>query len=209
MTLTTRFQLTFGLFLAAMLPASETVLFAQDPRSSEWLYKGEIMGGVGFGRFYHGDDVLGNGLDLTAGFGVRPFSGALRGVGFEVQFDHFSFLNDWGNGYSYDGDVRLVSGNALYHFGRAGVQGYLVGGIGVLMADYTFANPYTRDLLNDPNYMERSSPTKMALNVGAGLKIRVAKNLSLRPDFRVFDTTIGKGFNGSHLRLSMGLSYHF
>ena len=192
------------LFCLCLVPAT---LFAQDQK--EWKYKGEVSGSVGVGQFYPGYDALGKGPDLAAGFGFRPFSGALRGLGFEVQGNRCAFRNEWGNGYSHDGQMRTITGNALYHFGRSRTQFYLVGGIGMLTADYASVNPYTRELSGDPNHVETAKATKMTTNLGVGVKTRITSRISLRPEVRIFDTTIGKGPNWSHVRLSIGLSYHF
>jgi len=198
--------LALSLFGFVMVSA---LSFGQEQTSREWKYRAEVFGSFGSGRFYHGDEHLGNGLDLGAGFGIRPFSGALRGLGFEVMYNGLNFSNDWGNGYQYKGDMRLVSGNALYHFGRSRMQFYVVGGIGALKADYTYRNPYTNSILNDPGYVEAHGDTKMAVNFGAGLKARIISGLAVRPEIRFYDTTIGTGYNWSHLRLSVGLGYHF
>ena len=188
------------LFCLCLVPAT---LFAQDQQSREWKYKGEVSGSLGLGQFYHGDDALGKGPDLAVGFGFRPFSGALRGLGFEVLGNRCAFEKEWGNGYSHDGQMRSITGNALYHFGRSRTQFYVVGGIGMLTADYVSINPY------DPNHVGTVKDSKMATNFGAGVKTRITSRISLRPELRVFDTTIGKGYNWSHVRLSIGLGYHF
>jgi opacity protein-like surface antigen len=194
------------LFCLCLVPAT---LFAQDQQSKEWKYKGEVSGSLGVGQFYHGDDALGKGPDLAVAFGFRPFSGALRGLGFEVLGNFCAFKNQWGNGYSHDGQMHTISGNALYHFGRSRTQFYVVGGIGMLTADYVSINPYTRELSGDPNQVETAKASKMATNFGAGVKTRITSRLSLRPEVRIFDTTIGKGYNWSHIRISIGLGYHF
>jgi len=182
---------------------SSPALFAQDQASKEWKYKGEVFGSVGLGRFYHGDHHLGSGLEYGGGLGIRPFSRGLRGLGFEILFNGLNFRRAWGGGYSYDGKMQTVGGDALYHFGRSRTQLYLVGGVGLLNADYTYVAP------NDPNYVEKSKGSKMAINFGAGIKARIALRLSVRPELRLIDTTIGKGYNWSYIRFSVALGYHF
>jgi hypothetical protein len=44
---------------------------------------------------------------------------------------------------------------------------------------------------------------------GAGIKVRIASGLALRPEIRFYDTTIGTGYNWSHMRLSIGVGWHF
>ena len=183
--------------------------FGQDQASREWKYRGEAFGSFGYGRFYNGDDHLGNGLDLGAGFGVRPFSGALGGLGFEMMYNSLSFTNEWGSDYQYKGDMRSLTGSALYHFGRSRTQFYVVGGIGALEADYTYRNGYLNSIINDPGYVARSNGTKLAINFGAGFKARIWSGLALRPEIRFYDTTIGTGYNWSHVRLSIGIGCHF
>ena len=182
---------------------------AQDSGSDEWKYKTEVFGGAGHGRFLHGDNNLGSGVDLGGGFALRPFSGALHGLGFEIMFNGLGFNQSWSQGYSYNGKMHAITGNILYHFGRSRTQFYFVGGLGGLQADYAFINPYTRDLVDDPHYTEISKGTKIAINLGAGVKYRIISGLALRPEFRMFDTTMGKGYNWTYLRLSIALGYHF
>jgi len=188
-----------------------TGLHGQDKALMEWKYTGEIVGSIGHGRFYHGDDHLGNGLDWGVGFGVRPFSGRLRGLGFEVMVNGLKFKNAWGGDYTYEykGDMRVITGNALYHFGRSRAQFYLVGGIGALWADYTYRNGYMNTIINDPDYVATLGATKMAINFGAGVKARIVSGLAIRPEIRFYDTTIGTGYNWTHMRLSIGVAWHF
>ena len=200
-----------GMLSLTCLILGGTCLYGQEKDSKEWKYKGEIFGNVGYGRFYHGDDHLGSGIDPGIGFGVRPFSGKLRGLGFEVMVNGLRFRNAWGSEYAYEykGDMRVITGNALYHFGRSRAQFYAVGGIGVLKADYTYRNGYMNMIINDPDYLETHGATKMAVNFGAGIKVRIASGLALRPEIRFYDTTIGTGYNWSHMRLSVGAGWHF
>lgn len=184
-------------------------VWGQGGRDKEWNYRGEVFGGIGMSRFYHGDYHLGDGIDWSAGAGVRPFTGSLRGLGFEICANGFNFDRSWGDGYSNQGDALAISGNALYHFGRSSTQFYVLGGLGALHADYQFINPYTRELYGDPDYVERHNATQFAVNLGLGVKARISSNLSIRPELRLVDTTAGSGYNWGDLHLSIGLSYHF
>jgi hypothetical protein len=70
-------------------------------------------------------------------------------------------------------------------------------------------NPYTRQLLRDPDYTEILRATKPAISAGAGVKIRIASRLSLRPELRLLTTTPGAGINWEYLRFSAAIGYHF
>ena len=190
------------LCFALLVTISSLTVMADDQASNEWKYRGEIFGGVGFGRFNHGNSHLGSGMDLGAGFGIRPFTGALSGLGFEILANGLAFRKEWSGGEFYnDGSTFTVSGSALYHFGRSGAQFYLLGGLGALTGDYVFVSPYSGT--------EEHKSTKMAICLGAGVKARITPNLALRPEFRLFDTTIGTGYNWLYLRFSVALAYHF
>jgi hypothetical protein len=195
--------------LIAMAVCPVPDLRAQDTSATGWQYKGEVFGSAGWGRFFHGDNNLGSGLDLGGGIGIRPFSGSLRGLGFEVLLNGLNFSNAWGDGYSYDGTMRAVTGNVVYHLSRSRTQPYLVGGLGILRADYTYINGYVGNVLDYPDYRWDYRGNKMTINLGVGVKARVTQHLSIRPEFRMFDTTIGKGYNWLSVRLSIGLGYHF
>ncbi len=180
-----------------------------DRKSREWTYKGEVFAGIGVSRFYHGNNHLGNGTDWTAGFGVRPFTGALRGLGFQVSASGFNFNREWSDGYSNQGNVLAVTADALYHFGKSSTQFYLMGGAGTFRADYQSINPYTRELLNNPSYVEKHKATQLAISLGAGVKARITSKLSIRPEIRFLNTAAGSGHNWENLLLSIGVGYHF
>ena len=45
------------------------------------------------------------------------------------------------------------------------------------------------------------------LSVGAGVKAKLIEGLTLRPEVRFHDTTIGSGYNFAGLQVSLGLGY--
>jgi opacity protein-like surface antigen len=182
--------------------------------SGRWVYRGEVFGGVGWGGFWHGDSPLGSGLEVGGGIGLRPFRGNLRGLGFEVQVKQLRHDVQHSSTHSTSGKASTVLGNALYHFGNSRFQPYVVGGIGVLKADYTrrgYSEWYNLPEweYHEEYWTERVNESKVAINVGVGLKAAISPNLSIRPELSLIDTTPGSGYNWASLRLSLSVGYHW
>jgi hypothetical protein len=189
-----------GYFMMVILFLVMTTNSFGEAQPQPWRYKVEIFGGAGWGNFHHGDTGYGGGLNWSGGIGVRPFSGILHGLGFEGEISGLHFTDRSGTKYESKGDRTVVSGNALYHFGRHNTQFFLLGGFGSFHANYYYQIP-------DSQYQVEGN--KMSLNLGLGVKAKIASHLSIRPEVRIFDTTIGSGYNWSSLQLSCGVSYHW
>ena len=187
----------------------------QSVEGNRWTYRGEVFGTAGYGSFSHGDDPLGRGIEFGAGAGFRPFQGKLRGLGFEVRMSQLQHNIQHSATHSTDGKALTLLGNVLYHFGDSRIQPYAMGGIGILKADYTrqgYSEWY--DGGPDGEYHEeywtrRVNESKMAINLGVGIKAAITKNLSIRPELTVIDTTPGSGYNWGVLRVSLGIGYHW
>ena len=180
----------------------------------KWVYRGEIFGGIGWGGLWLGHDSLGSGMELGGGIGVRPFQGKLRGLGFEVQLKQLQHDIEHSATHSTEGKVLTLIGNALYHFSDSTFQPYVVGGIGVLKADYTrkgYSEWY--DLpeweYHEEYWTRRTKASKMAINLGVGFKAALKPNLSIRSELTLIDTTPGAGYNWASLRVSLFVGYHW
>lgn len=173
-----------------------------------WKYKGEIQGQFGWGGLYHGDHKIGSGVEWGGGFGVKPFSGKLRRLGFDVQANSLDLGYQRGNNLN-DGQATAVVGSVLYHFSDSSVQPYVTGGLGVLKTDYRQVIKGGAVVGSNEDYSSQVRADKMLLNVGAGMKVRVARGLAVRPEIRLYDTTIGTGYNFSSVRLSVGVGYYW
>ncbi len=203
------------------LPAFSTLpLEAQgsDPLWADgvWNYRVEFFGDVAHGSFRNGSRTWGSGLDLGGGVGVRPFSGRLRGLGFEARFAHVAEEKGNPATLATNLEAKMIAVNALYHFrGRTRVQPFVYGGLGVPMVKYwsvcntcVYTAPPSQGGVAIP---QRSNVTtkKAGLNLGAGVKIGVSKWFSVRPEFSYLNTTPGAGWNFSWLRFQLGLGLHF
>jgi len=197
-----RFLVVSVVLLAAVAVAA----YAQEAK--KWNYKGEVQVQTGWGRFYHGDGLVGSGAEWGAGVGVKPFSGRLRRLGFEFQANRLgvSYLN---NVVSQDGAVTAAVGNVLYHFSDSPVQPYVGGGLGALRAKYTHIIKGGAVFGSNEDYVESVNADKMLLSICAGVKARVFRGFAVRPEFRVYDTTMGSGYNFSSVRLSVGFGYYW
>jgi|GEM_PF-6266516 len=175
---------------------------------NNWDYKGEVVGQIGWGRFYHGDGLVGSGSEWGGALGVKPFSGKLRRLGFEIHADRLSVGYELGNN-SNQGNVATVVGNVLYHFSDSGVQPYLAGGFGVLRADYTQLIRGGAVLGSTEDYVFKVDANEMVMNIGAGVKARIVRGLAVRPEVRFYNTTMGSGYNFGSIRLSLGIGYYW
>jgi opacity protein-like surface antigen len=207
----TRLARVFAGFAAIAALAS-----AADEQTAPWHYRVELFGNAGAGRLNHGSRNWGRGADYGFGIGVRPFSGALNGLGFEVQTAKLT--DEKGSAVlSSSLDTRFVAVNALYHFrGRTRFQPYLLGGYGRITADY-----YTRctecvfdvdpvtGALTPRLVEERTRAAKAGVTFGAGMKIAVHRRFSIRPELFLLDTTPGTGWNFGRFRFQVGAGLHF
>ncbi len=197
------FRILVCIIWAAALVA---VVYGQEP--NKWNYRGEVLGSVGWGGFYHGDNRIGSGTEWGGSFGVKPFSGKLRRLGFEVQANRLGLAYERGTNLN-DGQATAVVGNVLYHFSDSPVQPYVAGGLGVLKANYTQVIKGGAVLGETEDYVSTVNADKMLLNIGAGIKARLVRGLAIRPEIRFYDTTAGTGYNWSSIRLSVGLGYYW
>ena len=187
----------FNRFLSAMLLLLPATALAQDYRS-----KYEVFGSAGYGATYDDEGGIGRGLDIGAGFGVRP----IGRLGFEGSVNRISHLREFAfNGVRFEGTGVFASANALYHFSDSKAQPYVIGGIGVLHHE-------DRSSGLGPARPPRSG-SGFSYNFGAGLKLFVSKRVSVRPEFRVFIGDLGKSAGTeppfSLLRGSVGIGYHW
>jgi len=203
------------ILVAACWPAC--LLQAQSEPEPGWKYKVEIFGNVAAGRFYNGDSLWGRGFDYGGGFGVRPFSGWPRRLGFEFQIARLKNSTQLGPSNSQELDSRLVMANVLYHF-RSGtrLQPFVFGGIGHVKTDYNRScgtcvfdlDDVTGQQIPVP-YESQTRASKTGFTLGGGLKIAIGRRLSIRPELFLADTTPGFGWNWLWLRPQIGLGLHF
>jgi len=188
--------------------AAVAVGTAYGQEQKTWNYRGEVLGQVGWGRFYHGDGLVGSGTEWGGGFGVKPFSGRLRRLGFEVQANRLDIAYERGSNVN-DGQATAVVGNVLYHFSDSSLQPYVAGGLGVLKADYSQRIRGGAVLGSTEDYVDTVKADHMLLNIGAGIKARLVRGLAIRPEVRFYDTTIGSGYNWASIRFSVGVGYYW
>jgi len=190
----------------------------QEQLPPDWRYRVEVFGTIAHGRFYHGDHVWGQGLDYGGGVGLRPFTGKLNRLGFEVQMARMNKSDELSAASSRSMDSRLIVANVLYHFRNgARTQPYVFGGLGHVKADYVHrcrdcvfdVDPVTGKLISRGVTESRSEGGKAGVAFGAGLKMAVHRRLSIRPELLLVDTTPGSGWNWEWVRLQIGLGVHF
>ena len=93
----------------------------------------------------------------------------------------------------------------------------MFGGLGHVTVDYTHRctacvfdlDPVTGNLVSRGLTESRTQGSKTGVTFGAGLKIALARHLSIRPELLFVDSTPGSGANWGWLRLQIGLGVHF
>jgi len=191
-----------------IISAAALIALAYGQEQSNWNYKGEVQGQVGWGRLYHGDSLIGSGTEWGGSFGFKPFSGKLRRLGFELQANRLDLAYERGSNIN-NGQTTALVGNVLYHFSDSPIQPYVVGGLGVLHADYTEMIKGGAVLGSNEDYVSKVDANEMLLNIGAGVKARLVRGLAIRPEVRFYNTTMGSGYNFGSIRLAVGLGYYW
>jgi len=194
---------SYGTVVAIVLVLSTALSLGQDQFPERWTYKGEVFGSVGGGWLYHGNNHLLTGFGAGAGVGVRPFTNALSGLGFEGRLGFIL------GGAEITSDIWMFSGVAVYHFGNSRVQPYVLGGIGALRGETLVTITYGDEEGNYTQEFHQSSLNKLGLELGGGVKVALTPSFSIRPEFRVLDTTPGSGYNLSVPQLTVGVAYHW
>ncbi len=201
---------TLASMAAPMLAAAQT--------APDWTRKAEIVGNVGHGRLASGDSEWASGVDLGVTASLRPLSGSLNGLGFEVRA---AWLNDSGARnaqVSSDLSASLVAVDLAYYFlGRSRIQPYLLGGFSYVNADYTYRcvdcvftpEPVTGRLVSRGVVESLESGSKSGFNFGGGVTIALRRYFSVRPEILLTDTTAGSGYNWGWMQLQVGLGMRF
>jgi opacity protein-like surface antigen len=178
----------------------------------------EVFGNLANGRLYHGDSLWGSGPDWGVGAEVRPLSGWLDRLGFEIQVIRLKDIGSRNSQVSHGLSATLVVADARYHFrGRSRIQPYLFGGLGHISADYTYSctdcvfdrDPVTNRLVSRGVQEWRDTGSKNGFAFGAGLKMAVRRHVSIRPELLLADTTPGSGYNWGWVQVQIGLGVRF
>ena len=176
----------------------------------------DIFGGIGWGHLFRVEDrTFGDRPTLAVGVGV-DLSRRVR-VEFEVNDTpgltpepvrcgappNVTCVGTGRDGFSR---ARIATGNVLYFFSNGRSQPYVTGGIGALwtkgVSSVTFGG---RDVwrITEQEFHERG----LVWHVGAGIRIAVTRRVSVRPEFRLYDSTIQSRVNLNLLRGSVAVAY--
>lgn len=209
----TRFQKRFSLVLLAVIAP----LLTASSWAQNYAYKGEVFGSVAYGRLLRSDDLpLGGGANFGGGAGLRLGSK----IGIEFEFNRMvnlklrpalcGTLECVGSALIGYRSVILFSANGLYHFSVSRIQPYVVGGIGVLHTEFADSlsvsdESGTRATISQ---IERRG-NGLSISFGTGLKVFLTRKISLRPEFRLYFSTIMSSENLGVSRASIGFGYHW
>lgn len=207
-------------FVGAALGLAATMLAtaAHAQGAAPWTARVEIVGNVGNGQLHLGDSEWGNGVDIGFAAGVRPFEGALAGLGFEVQGSWLGDTTTRGAQVSSDLSARLFVAGALYHFRNAArVQPYVLGGLAIVSADYRYTcvdcvfdwDPALGAWVSRGAVVSEESGTEPGFALGGGVKVAVMRRVLIRPEVLLADTSAGAGYNWSWWQLKVGIGVGF
>lgn len=178
----------------------------------------EVVGNVANGRLHLGDSLWGSGGDWGVGAELRPLSGWLDRLGFEIQVVRLHDTESPSSQVSQRLNATLVVADARYHFrGHARIQPYLFAGLGHVSADYTYSctdcvfdrDPVTNVLTSRGVQESRDKGSKNGFAFGTGLELAVRRHVSIRPELLLADTTPGSGYNWSWVQVQIGLGVRF
>ena len=178
---------------------------------NDFDYRGEVYGSLGWGRFGDSEGSLGNGANFGGGAGLR----LSPRLGFEFDVSRARHARETGlfGGLRFEGTGTYFTGNVVYHFAESRVQPYLLAGAGAMRYDGSIRIRDFPDPLDPTVFTETTiqlDGNGFAWNAGAGLKIFLTQNLSLRPEARFFvGRPSGLTESLSVARVSVALSYHW
>jgi opacity protein-like surface antigen len=143
----------------------------QDPRR-----RVEVFAGAGASRVGGDEGSLGNGACFVGGVGFR-FAARASVEGDLMRAQHERNIA----GGPLEGTATGVFGDVVYHFGEGQTQVFVMGSAGLLNSRTTHTYPTS----GGPAITFRSDDTNFAWGGGAGVKVFLKPQLSLRPQFRL------------------------
>jgi len=205
--------------LCALVAAScfPSVAAAQ-PAQAESLTP-EVFIGVGVAHPFRVEDRgFGSHLNIGGGAGLRwrrlgiEFE-ANRTLGLSPEVVSCGVVNPPCAGTARSGvlSANLASANVLYFFpsgSRPSAEFYLTGGVGALWSQEVTTMTVTgpaQATVSELVYNE----TGLAINVGAGVRMRVTESISIRPEFRFYNSVALSMANLSLTRFSIAAGYRW
>ena len=135
----------------------------------------EVFAGAGVSRMGGDEGSLGSGPSVVSGFGYR----VTPRLSLEVDLTRAQHERNIAGG-PLEGTAAGVFGDLVYHFAEGRTQVFVVGSLGVLKSDITQTYPIaggTRTFTSDES--------SFAWGGGAGVKVFLKPQISLRPQFRL------------------------
>ena len=105
-------------------------------------------------------------------------------------------------------DATLVTANVFVRFPHGRVEPYLVGGAGGLWTTAVNSLTVVRDGVGVMSEFE-SRGAGLAIGVGAGVDIALTRRLSLRPEFRIYDSSAMSRMNLTVFRSSVAAGWRW
>jgi opacity protein-like surface antigen len=198
-----------------MVMAVATVLPRLAAAQSPPTWTREASLGYGLGHVFRFEDrTYGNQPNISGGFALVHRSGwgveveANRTLGLTPTSAPCAIVIDGrpasciGNAHNGVSAATITSANVRYQFGSGVMQPYLMAGLGILhtrsvWSTATVAGP--RVVLTE----EEMRDTGLGPDLGAGIRFRVGRHLSLGPEIRWLDASVRSRLNMAVTRLAL------
>ncbi len=190
---------------------------AQTEGSRVWTR--EATAGIALGHVFRFEDqTFGDQPNVTAGFALLHRTG----LGVEVEMNRTLGLTPSpapcgiviggapavcvGNAHDGVRSATIASVSAQYELTERGLRPYLVAGVGVLHTNSVWSRANvvgTQVVLTE----EALSDTGVGPDLGAGLRLAPARNVTIRPEIRWLDASLLSRLNLAVTRLSVRVGY--
>lgn len=163
--------------------------------AQDQAYRVEVFGGAGGANIGGDEGSLGNGPCFVGGLGLR------FGARASAELDLLRVQGGRREWYTSVKDVTGVFVDVIYHFSEGRTQAFVMGSMGRLDYSRSVSQP------GDPAMVDRGDDNNFAWGAGAGVKVFLKPQLSLRPQLRmVFSEATGvMGLPAA----SVALGYHW
>lgn len=200
---------TWTAFCVGMVLIVANPVAAQDWRPA-------VFGAAGLVNVYRAEDQsFGTTLNVGGGVGIERKRLGLgmdihRTLGLTPRAVHCAVGNAGCVGSAREGflEATMLSGNVSYFFGAHHVRPYVTGSVGVLWTEQV--NSLTVASSQSATLSEFfASDTGLAIGVGFGVDVPLARAVSLRPEFRTYSSTAMSRVNLGMHRAAIGVRYQW
>ena len=172
----------------------------------------EVSASAAWGHLFRAEDrTFGDELNVGAAIGARAARVAVefelnRMFGLAPEAAPCGLPLCVGSARSGVTSALVASGNVRYHFGNSRHQPYITGGAGAMRTHSIASILYSRNGVGTFEEREEND-TGFAFNVGGGVHMPLTDSFSLRPEIRIYDSSVMSRQNLALIRTSIGAAY--